>query len=85
VGEASYAGVPHLVRIYRERGVVDWNTYAIVAVIELARDGGKNPPVLKWLKEDYFHALRDLAEVGAAEVLKAKNSEAFAQYSASLP
>jgi hypothetical protein len=75
VGEASYAAVPHLVRIYRQRGAVDWNTYAIVAVIELARDVGKNPPVPKWLQEDYFRALRDLAEAGAAEVLKAKNSE----------
>ena len=31
VGEASYASVPHLVRIHRKSGVVDWNTYAIVA------------------------------------------------------
>ena len=75
VGEASYAAVPHLVRIYRQRGVVDWNTYALVAVIELARDSGKNPEVPEWLKKDYFRALRDLAETGAAEVLKAKDSE----------
>jgi len=75
VGEASYAAVPHLVRIYRQRGVVDWNTYALVAVIELARGSGKNPEVPEWLKEDYFRALRDLAETGAAEVLKAKDSE----------
>jgi hypothetical protein len=75
VGEASYAAVPHLVRIYRESGLVDWNTYAIVAVIELARDSGKNPEVPEWLKGDYFQAIRDLAEIGATEVLKAKNSE----------
>jgi len=35
--------VPHLVRIYRERRVLDWNTYAMVATIELARDSKKNP------------------------------------------
>src|SRR5579862_7155758 len=75
VGEASYAAVPHLVRIYRERGVTDWNTYAIVAVIELARDNGKNPTVPKWLEEDYFRAIRELAEVGAIEVLRARNAE----------
>jgi len=75
VGEASYAAVPHLVRIYRKRGVIDWNTYAIVAVIELARDDGKNPEVPKWLAEDYFQAIRDLAEVGAVEVLLTKNPE----------
>jgi hypothetical protein len=75
VGEASYAAVPHLVQIYRQRGVVEWNTYAIVAVIELARDSGKNPEVPEWLKEDYLQAIRVLAEAGAAELLKAKNSE----------
>ena len=75
VGEASYAAVPNLVQIYRKRGVIDWNTYAIVAVIELARDDGKNPPVPKWLEDDYFQAIRDLAEVGAVEVLQTKNPE----------
>jgi hypothetical protein len=75
VGEASYAAVPHIVRVYRKGGVIDWNTYVIVAVIELARDGGKNPPVPKWLEEDYFQAIRDLAKFGAVEVLQTKNPE----------
>jgi hypothetical protein len=75
VGEASYAAVPHLVRIYRKGAATDWNTYAIVAVIELARDDSKNPPVPIWLEEDYFQAIRDLAELGAAEVLQTKNPE----------
>jgi hypothetical protein len=75
IGEASYAAVPHLVRIYRERGVIDWNAYAIVAVIELARDGGNNPGVPNWLEDDYFHAIRELAQVGAVEVLRATDQE----------
>ena len=75
VGEASYAAVPHLVRIYRDRGGSEWSTYAIVATIELARASGKNPEVPEWLKEDYFHAIRTLAEVGATEVLRTKNPE----------
>jgi hypothetical protein len=75
VGAASYATVPHLVRIYRKRREIDWNTYAIVAVIELARDDGKNPKVPKWLEDDYFKAIRDLAEIGAAEVLQTKDPE----------
>ena len=75
VGEASYAAVPHLVQIYRKGGVVDWNTYAIVAVIELARDDSKNPPVPKWLEEDYFQAIQDLAGLGVVEVLQTKNPE----------
>jgi hypothetical protein len=63
------------VRIYRKHRVIDWNTYAIVAVVELARDNGKNPKVPKWLEDDYFEAIRDLAGVGAVQVLQTKNSE----------
>ena len=37
VGDASYAAVPELVRIHRGGGAADWNLYAIVAIIELAR------------------------------------------------
>jgi hypothetical protein len=75
VGEASYAAVPHLVRIYRQRGVVDWNTYAIISVIELARRNGNNPHVPEWLKKDYHQAIRELAEIGATEVLRANDPD----------
>jgi hypothetical protein len=75
VGEASYAAVPHLVRIHRQRGVADWNTYAIVAIIELARDQRGNPEVPSWLAEDYFRAIRELAEIGTAEVLRVKEPD----------
>jgi len=68
VGEASYASVPHLVRIHRTSGIVDWNTYAIVAIIELARGKGNNREVPTWLEEDYLRAIRELAEIGAAEI-----------------
>jgi hypothetical protein len=73
VGEASYAAVPQLVRIYRSRGVVDWNTYAIVATIELARGQGQNPSVPAWLDSEYFAALHSLAEIGSTEILRADN------------
>ena len=62
-------------RIYRERRNFDWNTYAIVGVIELARDNGNNPKLPKWLEKDYFQSIRDLAEIGAAEVLRTKKPE----------
>ena len=80
MGEASYAAVPHLARIYRKGGVIDRNTYAIVAVIELARDSGKNPPITKWLEEDYFQAIRDLAELGAVEACKRRILRRSEQY-----
>jgi hypothetical protein len=75
VGEASYASVPHLVRIYRNSSRIEWNTYAIIAIIELARNAGGNPDVPEWLKDDYFSAIRQLAETGMEQVLHAKDPE----------
>jgi len=43
VGDASYAALPQIVRMYRDHAAVDWNTYAMVAIIELARGRGTNP------------------------------------------
>ena len=68
VGEASYAAVPLLVEAHRKRGVPDWNTYAIVSVIELARTRNDNPPLPEWLRDDYHSAIRQLAQMGAVEV-----------------
>jgi len=76
VGEASYASVPHLVRIHRKSGIVDWNTYAIVAIIELARGKRNNPEVPNWLEDDYVRAIRELAEIGAAEIWRTEEPEA---------
>jgi hypothetical protein len=76
VGEASYASVPHLVRIHRTSGTVDWNTYAMVAIIELARGEGDNPEVPMWLEEDYHRAIRELAEIGVAEIWRTEDPEA---------
>ncbi len=75
VDEASYACVPHLVRIYRQRGILDWNTYAIVVTVELARGVGKNPQVPDWLAASYFAALQELAEIGISELDYAKDVE----------
>lgn len=68
VGEASYAAVPHLVRIYRERSEIDWNTFAIVAIIELARPEEGNPSLPTWLAEDYLAAIRELVEIGIRQL-----------------
>ena len=76
VGEASYAAVPHLVRIHGQRGFVDWNTYGIVATIELARGQAKNPALPKWLEQDYFDAIQELAKLGSVEVLRAEGQVA---------
>jgi len=75
VGEASFAAVPYLVRAYLKRGVVEWNTFAIVAVIELARKQGQNPDVPVFLEQGYFSAIREIARLGAADILRAKDPD----------
>lgn len=76
VGEASYASVPHLVRIHRKGGLDAGNTYAIVAIIELDRGKGTNPEVPKWLEEDYLRAIRELAEIGTTEISRTAEPDA---------
>jgi hypothetical protein len=75
VGEASYAAVPHLVRIHIARGVPDWNTYALVATIDLARARGENPPLPSWLADAYHAAIRQLGEHGLRELGSAEKQE----------
>jgi hypothetical protein len=63
------------VRIYRKRVTPDWNIYAMVSVIELARTQGMNPKVPAWLETSYFQAIQELAKIGAEEVLKVDDSD----------
>src|SRR4051812_25566368 len=60
VGEASYATVPHLVAIHRERDVPDWQMYAIIGTIEQCRTAGRNPPLPEWLEASYWAAWREV-------------------------
>src|SRR5471032_2635007 len=48
VGDASCAAVPLLVEIERKRAIADWNSYALVAIIELARTNSRNPDLPEW-------------------------------------
>jgi hypothetical protein len=75
VGDASYASVPFLVECCRQKGILDWNTFAIVAIIELARKVGRNPDVPGWIAEDYFQGIGKLAEIACTEVLRAADVE----------
>ena len=74
VGEASYAAVPHLVRIHGARGVPDWNTFALAATIEEARHNGGNPDIPERLQDAYQAAWRRLVELGLQELLEADDS-----------
>jgi hypothetical protein len=73
VGAASYAAVPHLVRIHRARGEPDFNTYALVGVIEIERHRRGNPMVPAFLSDAYHQALLDLAMCALEDL--AKSSE----------
>jgi hypothetical protein len=75
VGDASFAAVPYIVKAYRQRAVVEWNTFAIVAIIELARSEGTNPDVPEWLAEGYVSAIRELATIGSSQIMQATNPE----------
>jgi hypothetical protein len=68
VGEASYAAVPHLVRIAAGSSRVDWNFYALVGTIEIERHRKTNPPVPGWLLESYRQAWRDLLHLAIRDV-----------------
>lgn len=76
VGEASYAAVPRLVEIYRKHPTLDWNTYALVSIIELARTEPGNPAVPDWLSTHYFNAIGQLAKLGAAEFFRTDDPDA---------
>ena len=68
VGVASYAAVPHLVRVHEARGVADRNTYALAAIIEDARQAGHNPALPVSMRHAYNAAWRRLAELGLHEL-----------------
>jgi hypothetical protein len=74
VGDASYAAVPHLVRIHALRGKADWNTYALVATIEEARRDGHNPELPANLRDAYEAAWRDLFKLGLCDLERAEDS-----------
>jgi hypothetical protein len=49
LGEASYAAVPHLVRIAAQAALRNWNFYGLVCLIEVERRGRRNPPLPGWI------------------------------------
>lgn len=76
VGDASYAAVPLIVKTHRKRSAADWNPYAIVAIIDLARTEGANPELPAWLSDEYFYAIDDLAKLGTLALPKATDADA---------
>ena len=52
IGSASYAVLPHVVRIYEDRPR-DYNLYEYASMLEERRHTGDNPDVPDWLSESY--------------------------------
>ena len=61
IGVASYAALPVLYRIYREKNWIDFNIPALAATIENSRQAGHNPSVPDWLAVDYSKALSGIS------------------------
>jgi len=75
VGAASYASVPELAALETKRVTPEWNTYALVASIELARVSESQPPVPGWLEHDYGGAIVALAKVATMKLPEAAGDE----------
>ena len=74
IGTASYAAVPHLVRIYESQGLPDSNAYAMIAVFEECRLSGHNPALPDDFATTYHAACRRLAEIGTVELRSAEDA-----------
>jgi hypothetical protein len=75
LGEASYASVPHLVKILKDRMDLDWNPYALIATIEIERHRKSNPPIPDWLLPSYSAAWNDLLDIALRDYGKTSNPE----------
>lgn len=75
VGTASYAAVPHLLRVHAARGVSDWNTFALAGCIEKMRHAGGNPDLPPWLRDGYEKAWRDIVPLALGDLARSSEPE----------
>ncbi|MGH8646650.1 MAG: hypothetical protein ACREX4_20210 [Gammaproteobacteria bacterium] len=68
VAEASYAALPHLVRIAKASTRRDWNLYALTSTIEVERHRRGNPPLPDWLADAYRLAWQELFQLAVADL-----------------
>ena len=68
VGEASYAAVPHLIRIAKLLPRRDWNFYGLVSTIEVERHRKSNPLLPDWLAQDYKEAMAGMLELALTDL-----------------
>ena len=73
IGEASYAVVPHLVRIAQEQQKRSWEYYSLVSTIEIERHRKSNPIIPEWLESDYHLAIQNLRALALVDIVDASN------------
>jgi len=73
LGEASYAAVPHLVRIASIQPTFDWNFYSLVSVIEIERHRKTNPGIPSWLRTSYQEAWSAIPYIVTSRITNEKN------------
>ncbi len=74
VGVASYAAVPHLVRVFEGRQR-NWHFYALITVIEVERHRGRNPALPDWLEAGYREAMGTLLSFAAEDLTRDAEKE----------
>ncbi|PZR25875.1 MAG: hypothetical protein DI535_16340 [Citrobacter freundii] len=75
VGLASYMAIPQLVRITKEKGLVDWNLFGLCSLIEQHRHDEDNPDLPAAAQAYYQDGLTELNEL-ALEILKTDQEDA---------
>jgi hypothetical protein len=68
LGEASYAAVPHIVRIAGASSDRDWNFYGLVSTIEVERHRKASPPLADWMVADYEAAWSRVLDLALADL-----------------
>jgi hypothetical protein len=76
VDEASYAAVPHLVRIAEGLASRSWQFYGLVSVIEIERHRKTNPVLPSRVEEDYYAAWKRITSM-ASHDLEANDDPSF--------
>jgi hypothetical protein len=74
VGLASYMALPQLVRIAKEKGMIDWNLFALCSLIEQKRHENNNPDLPAAAQKYYQDGLTELNNL-ALEMLKSDQED----------
>lgn len=80
VDTASFAAVPHLVRLHSRKTSINWQFIGLIATIEVARWTLDNPDIPIELYDDYINALNDAKTLGIDRMMFNGTTEYLASY-----